>query len=66
MKKEDLKKLTNQELNKLLNKAEWLDKDLLREHDERIENGKIQLKPIDNLEEHFKKRREEREKKKAS
>ena len=59
MKKEDLKKLSNEELDKLLNEAEWCDRDLLREHDERLLDGRIQLgKTIDDLEEHFRKRRE--------
>ena len=59
MKKEDLKKLSNQELDKLLNEAEWCDRDLLREHDERLFDERIQLgEPIDDLEEHFRKRRE--------
>lgn len=67
MKKEDLKKLTNKELDKLLNEAEWCDRELLREHDERIHDGRIKFgPPIENLEEFFKKRREEKEKKKAS
>ena len=58
MKKEDLKKLSNEELDKLLNEAEWCDKDLLREHDERLSDGRIELKEIDDLEEYFRKRRE--------
>ena len=61
-KKEELKNLTNEELFKLLNDVEWLDRDLLREYDERSHDGRIQfsgelLEPED-LEEHFRKRRE--------
>ena len=66
MNKEQLKTLTNEELFKMLNDVEWLDRDLLREYDERSHDGRIQFTPIDNLEEHFKKRREEIEKRKAS
>ena len=59
MKKEDLKELSNKELDKLLNEAEWCDRDLLKEHDERLFDGRIQLgEPIEDLEEHFRKRRE--------
>ena len=66
MKKEDLKNLTNEELDKLLNEAEWCDRDLLREHDERLFDGRIQLgEPIEDLEEHFKKRRERLREKEA-
>ncbi len=62
MNKEKLKKITNDELFKLLNEVEWLDRDLLREYDERSHDGRIQfsgelLNPED-LEEHFRKRRE--------
>ena len=69
MKKENLKNLTNEELYKLLNEIDWLDKELLQEYDERRHDGRIQIKAeikIEDLEEHFRKRRKEREKKKAS
>ena len=63
MKKEDLKNLSNQELDKLLNEADWCDKDLLREHDDRLFDGRIELgEPIEDLEEYFRKRREQRKK----
>ena len=65
MKKEKLKKISNDELEKLLDDAEWCDRDLLKEYDERKHNGRIIFKPIDSLEEYFRKRREEKEKKKA-
>ena len=60
MDKNELKKLTNDELEKLLNEAEWCDKELLREYDERKHDGRIKFKPIEDLEKHFKKRREEK------
>ena len=63
MSKEYLKNLTNKELYKLLNKADWLDKDLLREYDERSHDGRIPSTPIHDLEEHFRKRRENKAKK---
>ena len=68
-KKEELQNLTNEELFKLLNEVEWLDRDLLREYDERSHDGRIQfsgelLKPED-LEEHFRKRREKLKEKEA-
>ncbi len=60
-KKIKLKKLTNEELDKLLNEADWCDRDLLREYDERSHDGRIKwgdpMRPED-LEEHFRKRRE--------
>ncbi len=70
MNKEELKNLTNEELNKLLNEADWCDRDLLREYDERKYDGRIQfsgelLKPED-LEEHFRKRRERLKEKEAN
>ena len=39
-KKAKLRNLTNGELYSLLNKAEWKDKDLLREYSERIQKAK--------------------------
>lgn len=66
MKKEDLKKLSNEELDKLLNEVEWCDRDLLREHDERLFDGRIKLgESIEDLEEHFRKRRERLKEKEA-
>ena len=62
MKKEELKNLTNDELDMLLDEGDWCDKDLLREHDERTHDGRIQLIPIDDLKKHFQKRREQRKK----
>ena len=69
MNKEELKNLTNEELDKLLNKVDWCDRDLLREYDERKHDGRIQfsgefLEPED-LEEHFRKRRERLKEKEA-
>ena len=58
MDKEQLKNLTNEELYKLLNEVDWIDRDLLKEYDERSHDGRIQFEVIDNLEEHFRKRRE--------
>ncbi len=63
MNKEELQKLTNEELYKKLAEVDYLDRDLLREHDERTHDGRIKLKIIYDLEEHFRKRRE---RKKAS
>lgn len=42
-KKTKLRNLTNEELNKLLNETNWYDNDLLREHEERIKDGRIKL-----------------------
>ncbi len=67
MKKEDLKKLSNEELDKLLNEVEWCDRDILREHDERLFDGRIKLgEPIEDLEEHFRQRRERLREKEAN
>ena len=67
MKNEDLVKLTNEELFKLLNEVEWLDRELLREYDERSHDGRIprgEPIPLDKLEEYiherYSKRREQR------
>ena len=69
MKKEDLKELTNEELDNLLNEFDWCDRELLREHDERISDGRIPKGdsiPPDKLEEYMKnkyaKKREIKEK----
>lgn len=55
MDKHKIKNLTNEELEKLLEEAEWLDRDLLREYDERCHDGRIQFKliPMENLEEYI-------------
>ena len=68
MDKEDLKKLTNDELDKLLDEAEWCDRELLREYDERKHDGRIKftLIPMDNLEEYIRNKYAEKRKKKAS
>lgn len=70
MNKEELKNLTNEELDKFLNEADWCDRDLLREYDERKRDGRIRfsgelLKPED-LEEYFRKRRERLQEKEAN
>ena len=64
MDKESIKKLSDKELWNLLNEADWMDRDLVREYDERSYNKRDQLKPIDDLEEHFRKRRERKAKEK--
>lgn len=69
MNKQKLKKLTNNQLEKLLNEAEWLDRKLLQEYDERRHDGRIKMgKPmtVQELEGYFRKRREVKERKKAS
>lgn len=67
MDKQDLKKLTNDELDKLLNETDWCDRDLLREYDERKHDGRIQFKPIpmDDIEGYISRKYEEKRKKKA-
>ena len=65
--KDDLKRLSNKELDDLLDKADWCDKTLLDEHDDRLFDGRIKFsEPIEDLEEFFKKRRELKQRKKAS
>lgn len=68
MNKEDLKKITNEELEKLLNEADWCDRELLREYDERSHDGRIEftLIPMDNIEEYIRNKYAERRKKKAN
>lgn len=65
MNKKDLRKLTNQQLDKLLDEADWCDRDLLREHDERLFDGRIKTSAIlrtkEEIEEFFRKRRKERQ-----
>ncbi len=63
MEKKDLVKLTKQELLEKLEEADWCDRELLKEYDERCHDGRIQFKVIDDLEEHFRKRREQKQKK---
>ena len=62
MNKKELKNLTNEKLSNFLDDVDWCDRDLLREYDERKHDGRIKfsgelLEPED-LEEHFRKRRE--------
>ncbi len=40
-KKNKLRNLTNQELEKMLKDSQWQDRDLLREYDERCHDGRI-------------------------
>lgn len=56
MENKDLKKLSNSELDRLLNECDWCNKTLLKEHDERCQDGRIPFKeiPLDKLEEHIK------------
>lgn len=60
-----LKNITNKELDKLLNKSNWCDKELLKEHDERLKDGRIQtekiFKNVRELEAYFQERRKEKE-----
>lgn len=51
-KKGQLRNLTNEELEILLKKYEWSDKDLLREYEERFQMGRINFKP-GMIEEYF-------------
>lgn len=66
---DELKRMSYEELKKELDFHEWYHRDLLREYDERHFSGKIPrrkaIKPED-LEEHFRKKRELKERKKAS
>ena len=69
MKKKDLINLTKEELLKKLEAAEWCDKELLREYDERCHDGRIKFKsiPLDKLEEYIHERySKKRQQKKAS
>lgn len=67
MKKEDLIKLSREELLKKLEEAEWCDRELLREYDERKHDGRIQFKPIpmDDIEGYIHRKYAEKRKKKA-
>ena len=51
-KKGKLKNLTNKELEKMLKELHWNDNDLLREYEERFQNGKARFKP-ENMKEHM-------------
>ena len=70
MKKEELKQMSNEELFKLLREAEWLDRDLLREYDERTHDGRIPSRgetiPQNKIQEYLHNKYAERRKKKAS
>ena len=62
--KDELEKLSNNELEKELAEHEWLHRDLLQEYDERCHDGRIKfsgplLRP-EELEEYFRKCREEK------
>lgn len=66
---DELKKMSNEELEKELIEHEWFHRDLLHEYDERHADGRIKLGPgmtIEEFEVYFKKKCEERRKKKAS
>lgn len=64
--------LTNVQLDKLLDECDWCDRELLKEHDARLKDGRIKtirtFHTKEELEEYFQKRRleKERQKKKAS
>ena len=69
MNKDKLTKLSNEELFKLLNEVDWLDRDLLKEYDERSNDGRIQWGesiPLDKLEEYIHEKYSKRRQKKAS
>ena len=68
-KRDFLKKLTNTELDDLLDKADWCDKELLKEYDDRLANGRVKLSgpiPQEQIEEFVKIRYKEKRIKKAS
>lgn len=67
--KKYLQNISNDELDRLLDEADYCDGELLQEHDERFRDGRIKLAGpmnIQEFEEFFKKRCEERRRKKAS
>ena len=69
MEKEELKKLSNDELFKLLDKVDYCDRELLREYDERSHDGRIKHGepiPQDKIEEFIRNRYQEKRQKKAS
>ena len=43
-KRAKLRNLTNEELKKLISETNWFDKDLIREFEERKNDGRIKLK----------------------
>lgn len=51
-KKGKLKNLTNKELETMLKELHWDDQELLREYEERFQNGKVRFKP-GSMEEHM-------------
>lgn len=68
---DELKKMSNDELEKELSEHEWLHRDLLNEYDKRHHDGRIkwgeELIQPDQIEEFVRKRyAEKRERKKAS
>ena len=66
---DELKKMTNEQLYKELAEHEWLHRDLLNEYDARYFDGRIPRgKPmtIEEFEVYFKKKCEEKRRKKAS
>lgn len=65
----ELKKISNEELDKELAEHEWLHRDLWREYDERCRDGRIKLGPgmtPEEFEIYFKKKCDEKRRKKAS
>ncbi len=66
---DELKNMTNEELIKELSEHEWLHRDLLHEYDARHSDGRIKLGPgmtMEEFEVYFKKKQEEKRRKKAS
>lgn len=65
----ELRKISNQELEKELLSHEWLHRDLLHEYDARCHDGRIQFRgPViepDQIEEYIRNKYAERKKKKA-
>ena len=66
-KKIKVNKLSNDELELLLEKSEWCDRELLKEYDNRRHNGRIKFTPVplDNLQKHLRKKYSMLRKKKA-
>ena len=67
--KDELKKMSNEELEKELSEHEWLHRDLLHEYDERFHAGRIPRgKPIepDQIEEYIRNKYAEKRREKAS
>ena len=68
-KKEELTKLTEEQLLQRLEQVEWCDRDLLREYDERRHDGRIppgEPIPLDKLEEYIHEKYSKRRQKRAS